>query len=63
MSGGHHRCERSRADASSAVSAPTVSLTRDMGTTQGADAPDNQTPPGVGGLTAVRAAAVQPGVA
>jgi hypothetical protein len=26
-----------------------------MGTTQGADAPDNQMPPGVGGLTVVRA--------
>jgi hypothetical protein len=26
-----------------------------MGTVQGADAPDNHTPPGVGGLTAGRA--------
>ncbi len=32
---------------SCAVSAPTVSLTRDMGTVQGADAPNDRAPIGV----------------
>ena len=36
-----------RSDGSCALSVPAASLARDMGTTQGADAPDEQTPPGV----------------